>query len=46
MNANFDPKVCFWQSRLAQMLFCVSVVGVLRYLNPILHTVKQYLEEA
>lgn len=46
MNANFDPKVYFWQSKLAQVLFCFSLVGVPRQLNLVLHTVKQYLEEA
>lgn len=46
MNANFGPEVCFWQRRLAQMLFCFSLIGAPRHLNPVLHTVKEYLEEA
>lgn len=44
MNANFDPKVHFWQSKLAQMMFCF--VGVPRHLSFVLHTVKQYLEKS
>lgn len=45
MNVNFDPKVCFWHSRLAQMSIHFSLAGVPRDLNCVLHTVKEYLEE-